>query len=43
MIFQEISGVKGKDKFLPHLLGHEGTGVIVEKNERVKKFKILNN
>lgn len=36
----EISGVKGKDKFLPHLLGHEGTGVIVEKNERVKKFKI---
>ena len=36
----EISGVKGKDKFLPHLLGHEGTGVIVKKNERVKRFKI---
>ena len=24
----EISGKKGKDKFLPHLLGHEGTGIV---------------
>ncbi|MDA8716489.1 zinc-binding dehydrogenase [Alphaproteobacteria bacterium] len=24
----EIDGVKGEDKFLPHLLGHEGSGVV---------------
>ena len=23
----EIDAVKGKDKFLPHLLGHEGSGI----------------
>ena len=26
----EISGAKGVDKYLPHLLGHEGSGVIVD-------------
>lgn len=26
----EIEGVKGPDKFLPHLLGHEGGGVVEE-------------
>jgi S-(hydroxymethyl)glutathione dehydrogenase / alcohol dehydrogenase len=26
----EIDGVKGADRFLPHLLGHEGSGVVVE-------------
>ena len=26
----EISGIKGRDKFLPHLLGHEGGGVVLE-------------
>ena len=26
----EIAGTKGPDKFLPHLLGHEGGGVVVE-------------
>lgn len=26
----EIGGVKGPDKFLPHLLGHEGGGVVVD-------------
>ena len=36
----EINGVKGKDKFLPHLLGHEGSGIIINKNNFVKKFKI---
>ena len=35
----EINGVKGKDNFLPHLLGHEGTGIIIDKNKSVKKFK----
>ena len=24
----EIDGVKGQDKFLPHLLGHEGGGIV---------------
>jgi S-(hydroxymethyl)glutathione dehydrogenase/alcohol dehydrogenase len=26
----EIDGAKGEDKFLPHLLGHEGSGVVLE-------------
>src|SRR5215467_11398229 len=26
----EIAGVKGEDKFLPHLLGHEGGGIVLE-------------
>ena len=26
----EIQGVKGSDKFLPHLLGHEGVGNVME-------------
>lgn len=26
----EIAGAKGPDKYLPHLLGHEGGGVVVE-------------
>jgi S-(hydroxymethyl)glutathione dehydrogenase / alcohol dehydrogenase len=26
----EIAGTKGHDKFLPHLLGHEGGGVVLE-------------
>src|SRR3954466_1399554 len=26
----EIDGVKGEDKFLPHLLGHEGAGEVLE-------------
>jgi len=26
----EIDGVKGIDRFLPHLLGHEGVGVVVD-------------
>ena len=36
----EIDGVKGKDKFLPHLLGHEATGVVIKKNKSVKKIKL---
>lgn len=36
----EIDGVKGKDQFLPHLLGHEATGIILEKDKNVKNFKI---
>lgn len=26
----EIEGVKGEDQFLPHLLGHEGSGTVLE-------------
>ena len=33
----EIQGVKGKDKYLPHLLGHEGIGKVIQINEKVKK------
>ena len=31
----EIEAVKGPDRFLPHLLGHEGTGEVVECGEGV--------
>lgn len=31
----EITGAKGEDKYLPHLLGHEGGGVVVEIGEGV--------
>src|SRR5947207_2797870 len=32
----EIDGVKGPDRYLPHLLGHEGTGIVVEVGEGVR-------
>lgn len=35
----EIMGVGGKDYFIPHLLGHEGTGVILDIGPGVKKVK----
>lgn len=31
----EIDAVKGKDKFLPHLLGHEGSGIVQRVGEGV--------
>lgn len=33
----EIRGHKGEDKYLPHLLGHEGAGVVVAVGSGVKK------
>jgi S-(hydroxymethyl)glutathione dehydrogenase/alcohol dehydrogenase len=36
---QEIDGLRGKDRFLPHCLGHEATGVIVDKHYSVNKVK----
>ena len=36
----EIAGVKGPDKFLPHLLGHEGGGVVMEIGPGVSQVKI---
>jgi S-(hydroxymethyl)glutathione dehydrogenase/alcohol dehydrogenase len=35
----EIQGAKGPDKFLPHLLGHEGSGVVVHTGPGVKTVK----
>jgi len=35
----EIKGVKGPDKFLPHLLGHEGGGIVLETGPGVTKAK----
>ncbi len=35
----EIDGVKGADRFLPHLLGHEGGGVVREVGPEVTQVK----
>jgi S-(hydroxymethyl)glutathione dehydrogenase / alcohol dehydrogenase len=35
----EIDGVKGVDRYLPHLLGHEGSGEVVEIGPGVKWVK----
>ena len=35
----EIEGVKGPDRFLPHLLGHEGCGEVLEAGEGVRTVK----
>lgn len=36
----EIHGLKGEDKFLPHTLGHEGSGVVEAIGAGVDKVKI---
>lgn len=35
----EIDGVKGPDKWLPHLLGHEGGGIVKEVGPEVTRVK----
>ena len=35
----EIRGLKGEDKFLPHTLGHEGSGIVESIGKGVKKVK----
>lgn len=35
----EVRGWKGKDSYLPHLLGHEGTGEVLAIGSGVKKVK----
>lgn len=35
----EIDGVKGPDRWLPHLLGHEGAGAVLETGPGVKTVK----
>ena len=36
----EARGKRGKDKYLPHLLGHEGSGEVIDIGKQVKKIKI---
>ena len=36
---REISGAKGEDKYLPHLLGHEGGGIVIETGRGVTHVK----
>lgn len=36
----EIDGAKGEDKFLPHLLGHEASGTVLDIGAGVKHVKI---
>ena len=36
---EEISGRRGPDDYLPHLLGHEGAGVVKDVGPGVKKVK----
>ena len=35
----EIKGVKGEDKYLPHLLGHEGAGIVKSVGPNVTRFQ----
>ena len=35
----EISGVKGPDPYLPHLLGHEGSGTVIDVGPGVRTVK----
>ncbi len=37
--FNEIQGAKGPDKFLPHLLGHEGSATVLAVGEGVVRVK----
>ena len=35
----EIEGKRGKDKYLPHLLGHEASGIVIRVGPGVTKFR----
>lgn len=35
----EIRGLKGEDKFLPHTLGHEGSGIVIDVGPEVQKVQ----
>ena len=39
----EINGVKGEDKYLPHLMGHEGGGTVLKIGEGVNHVKVNDN
>ena len=36
----EISGAKGDDPYLPHLMGHEGCGIVLDVGGGISNFKI---
>ena len=36
----EIDGVKGEDPYLPHLLGHEGSGIVLEIGPNVSHVQV---
>lgn len=36
----EVRGMKGEDKWVPHCLGHEGTGTVLEVGSAVSKVKV---
>lgn len=36
----EITGKKGIDKYLPHLMGHEGYGVVTQVGSKVSKIQV---
>ncbi len=36
----EVKGLRGEDKFLPHMLGHEATAEVIETGPGVKKVKV---
>jgi len=36
----ESGGLRGDDSYLPHLLGHEGVGIVLDKGPNVKKVNI---
>ncbi len=36
----EITGAKGQDRYLPHLMGHEGCGVVLDVGDGVSKVDI---
>ena len=35
----EVTGKRGIDPWLPHTLGHEASGIVIDKHKSVKKFK----
>ena len=35
----EITGRQGEDRYIPHLLGHEGAGVVVDTGPGVSKVR----
>ena len=36
----EVTGGRGEDKYLPHLLGHEGSGIVIAVGEKVTKVNV---
>jgi Zn-dependent alcohol dehydrogenase len=38
--YGEITGIKGKDNYLPHCLGHEACGIVIKKAKNIRNLKI---